>query len=112
MKYKKGDRVEMTTTALDQWLDTGNKRYTRSTTGTVVFDQCGSSIIVIRDNRKTASRYHIKFWKLIEPKKDPAAVALGRKGGLKGGKARAEKLTKEQLSKIGKAGANARWGKE
>ena len=44
--------------------------------------------------------------------KDPAAVALGRKGGLKGGKARAEKLTKEQLSEIGKAGAKARWSKD
>lgn len=43
--------------------------------------------------------------------KDPAAVALGRKGGLKGGKARAKKLTKEQLSEIGKAGAKARWDK-
>lgn len=30
--------------------------------------------------------------------KDPAAVALGRKGGLKGGKARAEKLTADQRS--------------
>lgn len=41
--------------------------------------------------------------------KDPAAVALGRKGGLKGGKARAEKLGKKRLSEIGKAGAKARW---
>jgi hypothetical protein len=30
--------------------------------------------------------------------KDPAAVALGRKGGLKGGKARAEKMTPEERS--------------
>jgi hypothetical protein len=30
-----------------------------------------------------------------ESEKDPAAVALGRRGGLKGGKARAEKLTPE-----------------
>ena len=44
--------------------------------------------------------------------KDPAAVSLGRKGGLKGGKARAEKLTKEKLSEIGRAGAEARWGKD
>ena len=41
--------------------------------------------------------------------KDPAAVALGRKGGLKGGKARAEKLSKSKLSAIGKKGAMARW---
>lgn len=41
--------------------------------------------------------------------KDPAAVALGRKGGLKGGKARAEKLTPEQRSEIAKRAASARW---
>lgn len=41
--------------------------------------------------------------------KDPAAVALGRKGGLKGGKARAEKLTAEERSDIAKKAAKARW---
>jgi hypothetical protein len=41
--------------------------------------------------------------------KDPAAVALGRKGGLKGGKARAEKLTGKQRSAIAKKAAKARW---
>lgn len=41
--------------------------------------------------------------------KDPAAVALGRKGGLKGGKARAAKLTAEQRSQIAKRAASARW---
>lgn len=41
--------------------------------------------------------------------KNPAAVALGRLGGLKGGKARAEKLTKEQRSEIAKKAAAARW---
>ena len=41
--------------------------------------------------------------------KDPAAVALGRKGGLKGGKARAEKLTSEQRSAIAKKAAQRRW---
>ena len=44
-------------------------------------------------------------------KKNAAAVALGRKGGLKGGKARAAKLTKEQLSESGKKAARARWDK-
>ncbi len=43
--------------------------------------------------------------------KDPAAVALGRKGGLKGGKARAEKLTPKQRSEIAKKAATARWAK-
>ena len=41
--------------------------------------------------------------------KDPAAVALGRKGGLKGGKARAAKMTPEGRSAAARAAANARW---
>ncbi len=41
--------------------------------------------------------------------KDPHAVALGRKGGLKGGPARAKKLGKKKLSEIGKKMAAARW---
>ncbi len=40
------------------------------------------------------------------------AKAMGRLGGLKGGKARAEKLTPEQRSKIAKKAANARWSKK
>ncbi len=43
--------------------------------------------------------------------KNPAAVELGRKGGLKGGKARAAKLTPEQRSEIAKRAAAKRWGK-
>ncbi len=41
--------------------------------------------------------------------KNPAAVALGRLGGLKGGKARAESLNKQQRSEIAKKAAAARW---
>ncbi len=44
--------------------------------------------------------------------KDPAAVALGRKGGLKGGKARAESMTPEQRSDAAKKAAEARWNKK
>lgn len=44
--------------------------------------------------------------------KDPAAVALGRKGGLKGGKARAQKLTPEERKSIAQKGAKARWEKK
>lgn len=47
-----------------------------------------------------------------EPKKNPAAVALGRLGGLRGGKARAEKLTPEQRKKIAVKAAKSRWTKE
>jgi hypothetical protein len=46
----------------------------------------------------------------VDEGKNPAAVALGRLGGLKGGKARAAKLTKEQRSEIAKKAAQKRWG--
>lgn len=41
--------------------------------------------------------------------KNPAAVERGRKGGLKGGTARAAKLTEEERKGIAEAGAKARW---
>ena len=41
--------------------------------------------------------------------KDPAAVALGRKGELKGGRARAAKMTKKQRSESARKAALARW---
>jgi hypothetical protein len=43
--------------------------------------------------------------------KNPHAVALGRLGGQKGGKARAKKLTPEQRSEIARKAATARWKK-
>ena len=46
------------------------------------------------------------------PEKNPAAVALGKLGGKKGGPARAAKLTKEQRSAIAKKAAAARWAKK
>ena len=46
-----------------------------------------------------------------EPKKNPAAVALGRLGGLKGGKARAAKLTPKQRKEMATNAAKARWSK-
>ncbi len=42
-------------------------------------------------------------------KKNPAAVALGRLGGQKGGEARAAKLTAEQRKEIATKAAKARW---
>jgi hypothetical protein len=44
--------------------------------------------------------------------KNPAAVELGRQGGLKGGRARAAKLTPEQRSEISRKAAAARWQRE
>ena len=45
------------------------------------------------------------------PQKNQAAVELGRLGGKKGGKARAEALTPEQRSEIAKKAAQKRWSK-
>ncbi len=47
----------------------------------------------------------------VDPAKNPAAVSLGRLGGLKGGKARAMKLTAEKRQEIAKKAAEARWKK-
>ena len=44
--------------------------------------------------------------------KDPAAVALGRKGGLKGGPARAAKMTAEERRESARKAVLARWAKE
>ena len=44
--------------------------------------------------------------------KNPAAVMLGRLGGLKGGKARAAKLSPRRRSEIAQKAAKARWEKK
>jgi hypothetical protein len=48
----------------------------------------------------------------IVKEKNPAAVALGRLGGLKGGRARAEKLSAKRRKKIAQKAAKARWDKK
>ena len=45
-------------------------------------------------------------------RKNPAAVALGRKGGLKGGKARAAALSPAERSEIARKAAAKRWSKK
>lgn len=52
-----------------------------------------------------------KHKKSQESEKNPAAVTLGRLGGLKGGKARAKSLTAAQRAEIAKVAATARWKK-
>ena len=47
-----------------------------------------------------------------KPEKNPAAVALGRLGGLKGGKARAKKLSKRRRTEIARKAARSRWRKK
>ena len=44
--------------------------------------------------------------------KNPAAVALGRLGGFKGGKARAAKLSPRRRKQIARDAANKRWAKK
>ena len=48
----------------------------------------------------------------LEDGKNPAAVALGKLGGLKGGKARARKLSKARRKEIAAKAAAARWNKD
>jgi len=47
-----------------------------------------------------------------KPRKNPHAVALGRKGGLKGGLVRAQRLSPEKRSEIARLAATARWQKK
>lgn len=44
--------------------------------------------------------------------KNPAAVALGKLGGRKGGKARAKNMTPEERSEAARKAAKARWAKK
>ena len=48
---------------------------------------------------------------MAKMKKNAAAVALGRLGGLKGGKARAEKMTAEERRESARTAAVARWAR-
>ena len=49
--------------------------------------------------------------KKVIKEKNAAAVALGRLGGLKGGKVRAKRLSEQRRSEIASTAAKARWGK-
>ena len=66
-----------------------------------------------RDFSVTAFRVVQEATGQIEPKPKRTLdfKALGRLGGLKGGKARAEKLSSERRAEIAKKAALARWGK-
>lgn len=67
-----------------------------------------------RDLNELAARIVGEATGEIEPMnpdgdKDPAAVESGRRGGLKGGKARAEKMTPEERAEAARDAARARW---
>jgi len=57
----------------------------------------------------TAEEPENKAEPMSEDEAHTAAVALGRRGGLKGGKARAAKLSKKRRGEIAKKAARARW---
>ena len=63
-------------------------------------------------NKRAKNIVDLATGETTEPvsEKNPAAVALGRLGGLKGGKARAESLSKKKRSEIARKAAAARWG--
>jgi len=64
-------------------------------------------------NRRAKMIVDLATGEITEPEtgKNPAAVALGRLGGLKGGKARAEKLSPERRREIAQKAIKARWEK-
>ena len=67
----------------------------------------------ISDPNKSAFNVVQQMFKEAKAKgKDPLAVALGRRGGLIGGRARAEKLTAAQRRASVKKAARARWSKK
>lgn len=56
-----------------------------------------------------ATQEHQEPLQALAKEKNPAAVALGRLGGLKGGPARAKKLSPQKRKAIAKKAANSRW---
>lgn len=67
----------------------------------------------IADPNRSAFNVLQKMFKEAEAQgKDPLAVALGRRGGLKGGKARAEKMSAEERRESAQRAARARWGSD
>lgn len=66
-------------------------------------------------NKRAKSIVDLATGEIQETQKDEvkaAAAALGRLGGLKGGKARAEKLSDKRKSEIARKAAKARWSKK
>jgi hypothetical protein len=71
-------------------------------------------MIVVCGGGRNALPTSVVLWDklgMAKKKKNAAAVALGRLGGLKGGKARARKLTADQRAAGARKAATARWSK-
>lgn len=78
----------------------------RSSRGRLDLNQLAKSIVDQATDEEAKKQEQAE-----QPEKNPAAVALGRLGGKKGGKARAEKLTPEERKEIARKAAKARWNK-
>lgn len=79
----------------------------RSSTG----DVAQNALKIVEASIGERLKPHSKTLEFPARKKNPAAVALGKLGGVKGGKARAARLTPEQRREIAQRAAKARWGK-
>ena len=64
-----------------------------------------------RDTNVLASQIVKEATGEYKTEKNPNAVALGRLGGLKGGKARAKGLSSKRRTEIARNAARARWAK-
>ena len=72
-------------------------------------NQLAKAIVDLATGEVTPASEPVPAAQMTKPEKDPAAVSLGRRGGLKGGKARADSMTPEKRSEIAKKAATARW---
>jgi len=66
---------------------------------------------VMLESTGQAPEFNPEAEKPVDPTKNPHAVALGRLGGLKGGAARAAKLSPHKRSRIAAKAAKTRWSK-
>lgn len=85
--------------------------------GFIIFDFMTKSKLPKDVNQRAVMIAQIATGEIEAPKEETdliklAASAMGRKGGLKGGKARAEVLSAKRRSEIAKKAAKARWDKK
>lgn len=93
-------RRKVVATDINEWA----AKVVSATTGTPI-----PVDLVAKERRLIAAEKAMADRSGATPAKNPAAVALGRLGGLKGGKARAESLGPKARSQIAKKAAAARW---
>ena len=76
---------------------------------------CDDGNVRKRSSKKAPQDVNVLAASIVEAAtkggKDPLAVELGRRGGMKGGRARANNLTPDERSRIARLGARARWHK-